>query len=188
MREVAGQSLRYHDRAEQREGVIDFLRSELDTLRRGERRGLLRPALAELCRLRADLLSQADSLPADFDAAKGASLLRSYAETLEQALESNGVITYAPQAGDPFEPRLHRRTGGEPTTDQALAGHIAAVERDGYLDIESKSPITLAAVTTFMVVTVPELPTETPEPETPAGPQASAAQEDVLEPVKEGER
>ena len=82
VRQAADLSRRYHARAEQREAVIDFLRSELETLRRGERRGLLRPVLAEMCRLREDLISQAASLPADFDAAKAAGLLRSYAETL----------------------------------------------------------------------------------------------------------
>ena len=74
VREVADQSRRYHDRAEQREGVIDYLRSELELLRRGERRGLLRPLLTEMCRLAADLLRQAADLPADFDAAKAAGL------------------------------------------------------------------------------------------------------------------
>ena len=52
-------------------------------LRRGERRGLLRPLLADMCRLRDDLLKQAATLPAEFDAAKAADLLRSYAETIE---------------------------------------------------------------------------------------------------------
>lgn len=149
LRQVADLSQRYHDRAEQREGVIDFLRSELDTLRRGERRGLLRPVLAELCRLREDLLSQAETLPTDFDAAKTARLLRSYAETLELTLESNGVVTYAPDSGDRFDPRLHRRVSGEPTDDPALAGQVAKVRRDGYLDIEANSPIAPAEVTVF---------------------------------------
>ncbi|HMD94886.1 MAG TPA: nucleotide exchange factor GrpE [Trebonia sp.] len=149
VREVADLSQRYHVRAEQREGVIDFLRSELDMLRRGERRGLLRPVLADLCRLRGDLLSQAAALPADFDAAKAADLLRSYAETIELTLESNGVITYVPDGDDRFDPRLHRRVGAEPAADPALAGRIAAVRRDGYLDIEANSPIAPAEVTVF---------------------------------------
>jgi molecular chaperone GrpE len=156
VREVADLSRRYHTRAEQREGVVDFLRSELDMLRRGERRGLLRPVLAELCRLRDDLLSQATALPADFDAAKAAGLLRSYAETIELTLESNGVVTYAPDGGDSFDPRLHRRVGGEPTADPALAGHIAAIRRDGYLDIEANSPIAPAEVTVFAAAKAPE--------------------------------
>lgn len=149
VRQVAGLSERYHARAEQREGVIDFLRSELETLRRGERRGLLRPLLAEMCRLREDLIGQAATLPADFDAAKAAGLLRSYAETLELTLESNGVITYAPDNGDRFDPRLHRRVGGEPSADPALAGHVARVRRDGYLDMEANSAIMPAEVTVF---------------------------------------
>jgi molecular chaperone GrpE (heat shock protein) len=147
--EVEDQSRRYHTRAEQRESVIDLLRSELEVLRRGERRGLLRPLLADLCRLRGDLLSQSDTLPADFDAVKAAELLRSYAETIELTLDSNGVVTFAPEGGERFDPRLHRRVGGEPTDDPALAGHVAAVRRVGYLDIEANSPIAPAEVTVF---------------------------------------
>jgi molecular chaperone GrpE len=147
--EVADQSRRYHTRAEQRESVIDLLRSELEVLRRGERRGLLRPLLADLCRLRGDLLSQSATLPADFDAVKAADLLRSYAETIELTLDSNGVVTFAPEGGERFDPRLHRRVGGEPTDDPALAGHVAAVRRVGYLDIEANSPIAPAEVTVF---------------------------------------
>jgi molecular chaperone GrpE len=149
VRRVADLSQRYHARAEQREGVIDFLRSELETLRRGERRGLLRPVLVEMCRLREDLLAQAETLPADFDAAKAADLLRSYAETLELALESNGVTTYTPDNGDRFDPRLHRRVGGEASADPALAGHVARVRRDGYLDIEANSSLMPAEVNVF---------------------------------------
>jgi molecular chaperone GrpE len=152
LREVAGQSGRYHARAEQRESVIDLLRSELEVLRRGERRGLLRPLLADLCRLRGDLLSQSAALPADFDAAKAADLLRSYAETVELTLDSNGVVSYAPEGGERFDPRLHRRVGGEPTDDPALTGRIAAVRRVGYLDIEANSPIAPAEVTVFAAV------------------------------------
>lgn len=151
MGRIADASERYHDRAEQREGVIDHLRSELDVLRLGERRGLLRPLLTEMCRLRDDLLKQAATLPADFDATKATDLLRSYAETIELTLESNGVVTYAPDSGDPFNPRLHRRITAEPTADSALTGHVAAIRRDGYLDIESNSPITPAEVTVYKV-------------------------------------
>jgi molecular chaperone GrpE len=151
--EIAAAADRYHARAEQREGVIDYLRSELDLLRRGERRGVLRPVLAELCRLRDDLLKQAATLPADFSADKAADLLRSYAETIELTLENNGVVTYAPDSGDPFNPRLHRRISGAPTADPALAGHVAGIQRDGYLDIEANSPIAPAQVSVYAVTT-----------------------------------
>src|SRR5260370_2823188 len=82
VRELASSAERYHDRAQQREGVIDYLRSELELLRRGERRGLLRPLLTDMCRLRNDLIRQACGLPADYDAQKPAELLLYYAESI----------------------------------------------------------------------------------------------------------
>ena len=149
IRDLADSSHRYPARAEQREAVIDHLRDEVDRLRRGERRGLLRPLLADMCRLRDDLLKQAATLPVDFDASNAADLLRSYAETIELTLQTNGVVAYAPDAGEAFDPRMHRRVGGETTSDPAQAGHVAAVRGDGYLDLEANSPIALAEVSVF---------------------------------------
>jgi molecular chaperone GrpE len=149
LQELADSSQRYHARAEQREGVIDHLRAEVDRLRRGERRGLLRPLLVEICRLRNDLLRQAEDLPADFDAERARLLLRSYAESVELALEDNGVVTSSPSEGDAFDPRMHRKVGGEPTSDPAVAGRIAQVRRNGYLDVEANTPITPAEVVLF---------------------------------------
>lgn len=145
----------YHARAQQREGVIDHLHSEVDLLRRGERRGLLRPLLVQTSRLRNDLLRQAEDLPDDFDAERARVLLRSYAESVELTLEDNGVVTFAPEAGDQFEPRLHRRVGGESTSDPALAGRIARVRRSGYLDSDANMPIAPAEVVLFMPASDP---------------------------------
>jgi len=149
VRELASSAERFHDRSEQREGVIDYLRSELEVLRRGERRGLLRPLLTDMCRLRNDLLRQAARLPADYDAEKAAGLLESYAESIQLTLESNGVVTYVPDEGDSFDPRKHRKVKNEDSADPTMTGRIARVERDGYLDIEANSPITPAEVTVF---------------------------------------
>ena len=149
VRQLADSSDRYHLRAEQREAVIDHQRDEVDRLRRGERRGLLRPLLVETCRLRNDLLRQAGDLPADFDADRAALLLRSYAESVEITLENSGVRTFAPEPGDSFDPRMHRRVGGEPAKDPALAGRVANVVRDGYLDVDSASPLAPAKVVVF---------------------------------------
>lgn len=147
--EIAGSADRYHDRAQQREGVIDYLRSELDLLRRGERRGLLRPLLADMCRMRNDLLRQADTLPSDFDAERARKLLGSYADDLELTLDSNGVTTYAPDSGDAFNPRMHRRVQGTVAASPDQAGLIADVRRDGYLDIAANSPIAPAEVVVY---------------------------------------
>lgn len=152
VQDLADSAQRYHDRAEQRESVIDYLRSELELLRRGERRGLLRPLLTDLCRLRNDLLRQADGLPADYDAEKAAGLLLSYAESVELTLEGNGVVTFAPDEGDAFDPRRHRKVRSKETTDPELGGRVAGVQRVGYLDVESHSPVTLAEVTVYAVI------------------------------------
>jgi molecular chaperone GrpE len=152
VRDLAGTAERYHDRAAQREGVIDYLRSELETLRRGERRGMLRPLLTEMCRLRNDLLRQAATLPPDYDAEQAAKLLISFADTVDLALENNGVTSYTPDEGDPFDPRRHRRLRGAESADPAQSGRIAHVLRDGYLDVEADSPIVPAEVSVFMAV------------------------------------
>jgi molecular chaperone GrpE len=152
VRELAESAQRYHARAEQRETVIDHLHAEVDRLRRGERRGLLRPLLVEICRLRNDLLGQAAELPEDFDRERAALLLRSYAESVELALENSGVVTFAPDSGDAFDPRMHRRIGGEPAPGPASAGRIAAVRRDGYLDVDANSPIAPAEVVVFTAI------------------------------------
>jgi molecular chaperone GrpE len=166
---LAASSEQYHARAEQRERVIDHLHSEVDRLRRGERRGLLRPLLVEICRLRNDLLRQAEDLPGDFDADRARRLLRSYADSVELALEDNGVAIFAPEKGDQFEPRLHRRVGGEPTGDPGLAGRVARVRRGGYLDTDMNTPIAPAEVVLFAQVGAgspegPDSPSELSEP------------------------
>jgi hypothetical protein len=149
VRELAVGSERYHARAEQRESVIDHLRDEVERLRRGERRGLLRPLLAQMCRLRNDLLRQAEDLPGDFDAERARLLLRSYADSVELALEDSGVVTFTPSEGDTFEPRMHRRVGSEPASDSAIAGRVASVKRSGYLDVDANSAIAPAEVVLF---------------------------------------
>lgn len=149
VRDLADASQGYHIRAQQREEVIDYLRSEVDRLRRGERRAMLRPLLTEMSRLRNDLLRQAAELPAEFDAERAALLLRSYAESMELVLENSGVVSFAPGNGDAFDPRMHRRVGGQPAADPALAGRIAHVRRDGYLDVDANSPVALAEVVVF---------------------------------------
>ena len=149
MRLVTVASDRYHARAEQREAVIDHLLAEIERLRRGERRGLLRPLLVQICRLRNDLLRQAMDLPSDFDAERARALLRSYAESVEFTLEDSGVVIFTPSEGDAFEPRMHRRVGSEPATDPPVAGRVARAKRHGYLDVDANSVIAPAEVVLF---------------------------------------
>jgi molecular chaperone GrpE (heat shock protein) len=153
-REAAAAADRYHSRAEQRESVIDHLHAEVERLRRGERRGLLRPLLVQLTRLRNDLLRQAAELPPDYDAERASVLLRSFADSVELSLEDSGVVTFCPQPGDPFDPRMHRRVGGEPSAHPGQAGQIAGVQRSGYLDVDSGTPIAPAEVVVYAAAPV----------------------------------
>jgi molecular chaperone GrpE (heat shock protein) len=148
---LADAAERYHARAEQRESVIAHLSSEVDRLRRGDRREILRPVLTELCRLRNDLLRQAHGLPDDFSADRATLLLRSYADSVEMLLDANGIATFSADTGDAFDPRMHRRVSGEPAADAAVAGRIAGVRKDGYLDLETGKPLAPAEVVIFTV-------------------------------------
>jgi molecular chaperone GrpE len=166
---LADDSKRYHERAAHREDVIDRMHAELDQLRRGERRSMLRPLLSEVCRLRDDLLRQAEGLPADFDGPRASTLLRSYAESIEIALADNGVSTYEPEPDDHFEPRGHRAVGRLPSPDPDLVGRIARVRKSGYRDVETNLPIAPAEVVVYVPAPPPEPGRHAHPAESPAG-------------------
>jgi molecular chaperone GrpE (heat shock protein) len=136
------------------------LHAELERLRLGERRSLLRPLLTEVCRVRDDLLRQAETLPDHFDRDRAADLLRSFAGSLEFALEDNGVSSFAPESGEPFEARLHRAAGKAPTSEESLVGTIATVVSPGYRDVQADTVI----VTSRVIVRVidPDVAREAP--------------------------
>jgi len=142
----------YHERARQREGVIDYLRDELDLLRRGERRSLQRPLLATLSRLHGDLLLQARSLRDDYTVEQARELLKSFAGTVETALADAGISPYTPEPGEPFDPRRHRKIKTENTLDPTLDGLVAAVRKPGYSDIEADSLLAPAEVALYKAV------------------------------------
>jgi molecular chaperone GrpE (heat shock protein) len=140
------ETARYHARAERREAVIDTMHAELEQLRRGERRSLLRPLVTEMCRTRDDLLRQADTLPEDFDRDHAADLLRNFAASLEYTLEDNGVDSFEPEVGEAFDARQHRVTGKSPIADESLVGTVESVVAPGYRDTEAGTVISAARV------------------------------------------
>ncbi|MFF3868952.1 nucleotide exchange factor GrpE [Micromonospora sp. NPDC001898] len=137
---------REHHRAAAREQVIDRLHDENQRLRAGERLLLLRPLLTDLQRLRHDLLRTATGLPAGFDTAAAADLLRSYAASIELTLERGGVTVLVPQAGAAFDPSTQRATGAVPAVDPGQEGTVAEVVLDGYHDVEAGRTVVPAAV------------------------------------------
>lgn len=141
---------KHHQRAKHRESVIDTLHAELEKLRTGDRRGVVRPLLASLARLRDDMLKQAASLPDEFDAAKAQKLLHSFADSIEITLGDFGVDIYTPELGGEYDPRCHKVVSSAPTADPALVRRIADVRKDGYQDIEVGSPLTPAEVIVYV--------------------------------------
>lgn len=177
---LTAETQRHHVRAEQRERVVDRLHEEVQVLRRGERRGLLRPLLTEVSRLRADLLRQSESLPADYDADRARLLLLSFADSVEILLADNGVVAYRPEPGDPFEAQTHRPVGRVPADAPEQVGLVAAVRREGYQDVEAGLPLSPAEVTVFVAG-----PAATPAPAgAPAAPAADV-HDDVSPPAPE---
>jgi molecular chaperone GrpE (heat shock protein) len=119
----------YHDRAAARERAIDRLHEENQRLRAGEHRHALRPVVADLCRLRNEMLGQAAEIgePAD-------RLLTSFAFSLELTLERCAVVPMRPDPGDSFDPRRHRAIGTAPADDPSADGVVESAVADGYVD------------------------------------------------------
>jgi len=147
---LTAEVLKSHERAAHREAVIDALHGELETLRRGERRSLLRPLLTGAARLRNDLLRQAETLPDDFDASRASQLLLSFADSVELMLEDNGVAIEMPFVGHAFEPRRQRAIGKVETFHPALAGTIVEVTRAGVTDVDSGAILAHAEVRVYV--------------------------------------
>lgn len=140
---------KHHDRASHREAVIDSLHAEVELLRRGERRALLRPMLAATARLHDDLVHQAGSLPDDFDAHGAARLLQSFADSVELMLDDYGVRIEVPELGADFDARRHRTIGKTITSNAEQANKVAEARRGTYFDSESGSVLAHAEVVVF---------------------------------------
>jgi molecular chaperone GrpE len=149
MDDLTSQVAREHDRAKARETVIDRLHSDAQRLRAGEGRELLRPVLADLRRLRDDLLGQARSVPAAMSSGNMETLLESYADSVMMILERHGVIAVRPTPGTAFDPRRHRATGITATSEHGADGLIATVLGDGYEDADTGAMIASARVTVY---------------------------------------
>ncbi|MCA1675846.1 MAG: nucleotide exchange factor GrpE, partial [Actinobacteria bacterium] len=127
-----------HDRAQARERVIDQLHAEVERLRVGEQGLLLRPVIADLQRLRGDLLHQAVTLSPQIDQAQAAALLESFALSVELALERCGSVPIRPSVGARFSTREHRAVKLVAAQCPEEDGTIATVVSDGYLDTSTE--------------------------------------------------
>ncbi|WP_245192765.1 nucleotide exchange factor GrpE [Amycolatopsis alba] len=136
----------HHARAAARERVIDRLHAEVERLRAGEQGILLRPVITDLQNLRADLLRQVRTLPAELSGERVAQLLESFALTTELALERCGTEPFRPETGDKFSPREHRAVKVVAASSAGEDGTIAEVVADGYRDLANDRVATAAKV------------------------------------------
>ena len=146
--QIRDELARGNDRAAAREKVIDQLHEQNQQLRRGEYRQLLRPVSTDLQVLRNELLRQAGNLP-DLTPQDMAALLKSYADSVELALERAGVRVVKAVPGTRFEPARHRVVAVRDAGSAADDGIVAAVHADGYADAESGRVLTQAAVDVY---------------------------------------
>jgi molecular chaperone GrpE (heat shock protein) len=147
--DLTSQVTREHDRAKAREAVIDRLHEETQRLRAGEARELLRPVLADLRRLRDDLLGQSRSVPGTMPGGNVAILLESYADSVMMILERYDIVAVRPEPRMPFDPHRHCATGTIAAPERQLDGMIATVLSDGYEDAHTGAMIVSARVIVY---------------------------------------
>jgi molecular chaperone GrpE len=140
-----------HARAEAREKTIDRLHEEVERLRAGEIRSLLRPAVTDLRRLHGDLIGQARSAPETMTKKQVAALLESFADSVELTLERCGIVVVRPACGLPFDPRQHQTVGVTATQRPDLDGTIMKTISVGYGEVDTGRSLTPARVNIYRV-------------------------------------
>jgi molecular chaperone GrpE len=139
---IAGES----DRALARERVIDRQHEEIERLRSIERAGQLRPVVTDLGRLRNSLRRQAGTVPAEMTGSQVASLLDSFASTVEETLERCGIAVLPCAVGTAFEPKRHQVVGVVETDNPERDGTVAEVLQDGYAEIDGGKAVVPARI------------------------------------------
>jgi len=135
------------ERAAARERVIDRQHAEIERLRSAERSGVLRPVVTDLCRLRNDLLRQAGTVPEGMSQQQVSTLLTSFADVVEDALERCGVATMPAAVGSPFVAGRQQVASTVEVDDPAADGTVAAVVQDGYAEIDGGRVVLPARIT-----------------------------------------
>jgi molecular chaperone GrpE len=122
-----------NERAAHRESVIDRLHQEKEELRRGERRVVLEPVVADLIRLHDSLTREVARADAAEEPAH-AGLLRSFAGDVETMLDRCGFETLTVEPGAHHSVSEHRVVGVLPTDVPERHNTIAEVVGMGFRD------------------------------------------------------
>jgi molecular chaperone GrpE len=151
--EVAQRFAGESDRALARERVIDRQHAEIERLRSAERAGQLRPVVTDLCRLRNGLLRQAGTVPAEMTGPQVATLLNSFAATVEEMLERCGVVPLPGEVGAAFAPSRQQVAAVVEIDDPERDGTVAEVVQDGYAEIDGGRVVVPARIRLHRYVT-----------------------------------
>ncbi|MBV8994154.1 MAG: nucleotide exchange factor GrpE [Pseudonocardiales bacterium] len=151
--EMARQFASENARALARERVIDRQHAEIERLRGIERTGQLRPVVTDLCRLRNGLLRQAGTIPAEMTGPQVATLLESFAATVQETLERCGVTVLLQEAGAAFAPSRQQVASVVEINDPERDGTVAEVVQDGYAEIAGGKVVVPARVKVHRYVT-----------------------------------
>ncbi|HWR47654.1 MAG TPA: nucleotide exchange factor GrpE [Pseudonocardiaceae bacterium] len=151
--EVAQRFAGESDRALARERVIDRQHAEIERLRTLERAGQLRPVVTDLCRLRNGLLRQAGTVPAEMTGPQVATLLESFAATVEEMLERCGVVVLPEEVGAAFASSRQQVAAVVEINDPGRDGTVAEVVQDGYAEIDGGKVVVPARIRLHRYVT-----------------------------------
>lgn len=164
MADLISQVTREHDRAQARERIIDRLHQEAEGLKAGQTREVLRPVVADLRRLRDDLVTQARSVPETMARRDVAALLESYADSVALILERCGVIPVRPAPETTFDAHRQQVSGVTETAQPTLDGTIASVVNDGYAEVGTGQQVAPARVIVYRHADVASRVSEPGEP------------------------
>lgn len=141
------------ERALARERVIDRQHEEIERLRGIERTGQLRPVVTDLCRLRNGLLRQAETVPAEMAGPQVATLLESFAATVEEMLDRCGVAALPREPGAAFAPSRQQVAAVVEIDDPEWDATVAGVVQDGYAETAGGKVVVPARVRVYRYVT-----------------------------------
>jgi molecular chaperone GrpE (heat shock protein) len=110
---------------------------------------VVRPFLADLQRLRDDLVRQADALRTQAPDGHIVDLLEAFAYSVEQSLARGGVEVVRPEVGTPLDERRHRVIGTVPAASADQDGAVAEVLSDGYVDTTTDRTLRSASVRVY---------------------------------------
>ena len=153
MERLAASAERYHARAEQREGVIDHLHDEVDRLRRGERRGLLRPLLVEMggcamtCSARQRICPGTSMLTGPGCCSVPTPSPSNWPWRMAGSRRSRRKRVTVSSRG------CTGAWAAKPRDDPDAVGRVARVRRSGYLDVDTNTPVAPAEVVLYVSAT-----------------------------------